>query len=102
MKVTVEYSAQLKKTIGHATEEIDVADEATVQQVVEDIARREGEPVEGLILAREGRLSSSILLCVNDEQVFWSTSRTLEDGDTITITTPIAGGTSRVPKPHSQ
>ena len=92
MKVTVEYSAQLRKTIGHASEELEVEAETTVQQAVTSIARREGQPVEGLLLAREGRPSSAILLCVNDEQVFWSTPRALEDGDTITITTPIAGG----------
>lgn len=92
MKVTVEYSAQLRKTIGCAAEELEVDSGATVQQTVTRIAKREGQPVEGLLLAKEGRPSSSILLCVNDEQVFWSTPRALEEGDTITITTPIAGG----------
>ncbi len=94
MKVKVEYSAQLRKTIGHASEELDLEADTTVQQAVASIAKREGEPVEGLILAKEGRLSSSILLCVNEEQVFWSTPRTLRDGDTVMITTPIAGGIS--------
>lgn len=94
MKVTVEYSAQLRKVIGRATEELHPGRGATVQEVVADIAKREGEPLQGLLLAKEGRPSSSILLCVNDEQVFWSTPRELEDGDTITITTPIAGGSA--------
>ena len=98
MKVTVEYSAQLKKTIGRATEELDLATDTTVQQAVASIAKREGQPVERLILAKEGRLSSSILLCVNDEQVFWSTPRALQEGDTIMITTPIAGGSRAAPR----
>ena len=101
MKVTVEYSAQLRKTIGHASEELDLEADTTVQQAVASIAKREGQPVEGLILAKEGRLSSSILLCVNDEQVFLSTPRALQDGDTVMITTPIAGGSRAAPQRSS-
>ncbi len=102
MKVTVEYSAQLRKTIGHASEELNLEAETTVQQAVASIAKREGEPVDGLILAKEVRLSCWILLCVNDEQVFWSTPRALQDGDTVLITTPIAGGIScRARRPAS-
>ena len=92
VKVKVEYSAQLKKAIGHDREEVEIAAGATAQDVLREIADREGGDVRRFLIREDGRLSPTVLLCVNDEQVLWSTPRTLAKGDLVSLTTPIAGG----------
>ncbi len=92
MNVTIEYSAQLKKNVGHASETLELPDGATVQDAVRAIAHREGGAVAEFLLTPEGTLTSSILLCVDDEQVFWTQAAPLRDGAVVTIATPIAGG----------
>ncbi len=95
MKVKVEYSAQPKKAIGHGDEEVDVATGATAQDVLRDIAKREGGEVQRFLMREDGKLSPTVLLCVNDEQILWSTPRELAEGDVVSLTTPIAGGCER-------
>jgi len=92
MKVTIEYSAQMKKTIGHAQEELDVGTGKTVCDIVREIAEREGDPLKSFLLDDGDDLGHSILLFLNDEQVVWQESPALTDGDVLTIATPIAGG----------
>ena len=92
MKVKVEFSAQMKKAIGQATEEFDLGGAPTVQDLVRQIAMREGDPLKSFLLDEQSDLGSSILLFLNDEQVLWSSPAALSDGDTLTIATPIAGG----------
>ena len=92
MRIKIEYSAQLKKSVGAASEELEAADGATVNEVIRQIAGREGGEVASFLLGEDGVLNASILLCVNDEQVFWSDERVLAEGDVVSLTTPIAGG----------
>ena len=92
MKVRVEYSAQLKRAIGHASEELEIESGTTAQEVLRQIAKREGGDVESFLIREDGRLSPTVLLCVNDEQVLWSAARALADRDVVSLTTPIAGG----------
>ena len=96
MKVKVEYSAQLKETIGQASEDLDVADATTVQTLMGQIAQRAGDEISSFLFSEQGKLSGSILLFLNDEQVLWSQPAPLNDGDVLTIATPIAGGISAV------
>ena len=96
MKVKIEYSAQMKKSIGHAVEEMDLPESTTVQDLVVKIATREGEPLSSFLLDATGQLGGSILLFLNDEQVLWAgPGAALKDGDVLTIATPIAGGRGR-------
>ncbi len=92
MKVKVEYSAQMRKTIGRASEELEIAAGDTVCDLIGSIARREGEPLQGFLLGAGGEPSPSILLFLNDVQVEWCEAPSLADGDVLTIASPIAGG----------
>ena len=92
MQITVEYTAQVKRAAGVASESIDVDSECSVQDLLKQIANRHGDPLAGLLLGDAGSLSPSILLFVNDEQVRWETLRLLHENDVVTILSPISGG----------
>ena len=92
MNVSVEYSAQLKRAIGRVREDLKVEAGTTAQDLLRQIAEREGGDVESFLIKSDGRLSPTVLLCVNDEQVLWSAPRELADGDVVSLATPIAGG----------
>ena len=92
MQITVEYAAQVKRAAGVAGESIDVDSDCSVQDLLQQIAKRYGDPLAGLLLGDTGALRPSILLFVDDEQVRWETPRLLRDNAVVTILSPISGG----------
>ena len=92
MKVTVEYTAQLKQTAGLASEEVEVESGSTVQQLMTQLAENHGENLKGMLFDADGKLQPSLLLFVGDEQVQGDSAPALVDGSVITILSPISGG----------
>jgi MoaD family protein len=92
MKVAVRYQAQLRQTTGCTSEVIVLDGPCSLQQLMRQLADRHGERLRGMLLDADGRLQPSILLFVNEEQVRWDTPRQLQDGDEVTILSPMAGG----------
>ena len=92
MKVTVEYTAQLKRTAGLASEEVEVEADCTVQQLMTSRATHHGENLKNMLFASDGTLHPSLLLFVGDNQVQWDSTTALNDGCVVTILSPISGG----------
>lgn len=92
MSVTMEYSAQIKQALGLESERIELGSTRTVEGILEELARRHGERFRHFVPAAGGSRRGTLLLSVNDEQVFRDTPIELRDGDILRIMSPIAGG----------
>lgn len=92
MKVTVEYTAQIKAAAGLGSEQVEVEPGCTVDQLVCRLAEQHGDPLRNMVLTEEGRPSSAVLLFVGQTQVRPDEPKQLADGDLVTFLSPISGG----------
>jgi MoaD family protein len=92
MRVVIHYLAQVKQAAGAASETVEIDSGATVQELVRQLADRQGDSLRRLLFDSSNQLSASILLFAGDEQVRWETTRPLTDGDELSILAPMAGG----------
>ena len=92
MRVTVDYFGPAREAAGVSREPIEC--DCTAAELIERIASERGGRLAALLL-RDGQLSSSIMLAVNDQQVSVGDSTSLQDGDEISVIPPISGGSPR-------
>lgn len=92
MKVRVLYTTQLKHALDRASEEVDLPGPLTVGQLLRHLSELHGEPFDKLVLARQGELCYSILICVGSESIGRDISTKLQDGDELTLLSPVSGG----------
>jgi len=92
MKIAVEYTAHLKRATGIGREEIEVPERSTILQTIEVLLARHGEEFRTYLLNSEGSIHPSLVIAVNDEQVFLDAPTQLSDGDTVVLLAAIAGG----------
>lgn len=92
MQITIEYSAQVKRAAGTATEVLDADDNANLQAVIRQAAELRGKDVASILFPDGAELHPSILIFVNDEQVRWKENPQLSDGQTVALVSPVSGG----------
>ncbi|MFP6718742.1 MAG: MoaD/ThiS family protein [Candidatus Poribacteria bacterium] len=92
MKITIEYSAQIRHAIGLSEETISLEDSQLLHDLILHLAEKHGQPFKDLVLDTKGNLSRMILASVNGEQVRVGTSAGLKDGDWVNLMSPISGG----------
>lgn len=92
MNVTVQYETLLKRAAGTASDEIDVDGACDVRAAIQAVADRRRETLASLLLAEDGDVRSSVLIFVGDRQISPGESHQLQDGDIVTLMTPISGG----------
>ena len=92
MKITVRYSGQIRQAAGVAAETIELQDACTAHELVVRLAEDRGEPLRGQLLDAEGALQGHLLLAVRDAQVERDGQAELQDGDEVSIVSPIGGG----------
>jgi len=90
--VTVEYSAQLGAAIGVAEESVETGPSCTLAGLIGLLAERHGDAFRVMVLDDTGRTLPWIVLTVGDRTVDFDSPPTLEDGQTLSIITPISGG----------
>ncbi len=92
MKITLEYSTQIQQKAGKPAPTLELEAPCTIQELVKEIAAGAGPDLQAFLFDTEGNLQPTILLSINDEQVSWETPVMLQDGDSIGLLSPIAGG----------
>jgi sulfur-carrier protein len=92
IRISVRYMAQLKQATGAACEEIALPSPCPVRELLLALANRHGAPLRRLLLDGDGSLQPTILVFVGDEQVSANDGVTLNNGDVVTLLSPIAGG----------
>ena len=89
--LTIEYTAQLRRSAGVAGETIELRPGETLREVALRLAERHGDDLRRQLVNQDGTLERSVLVFVGDEQVT-DYNAPLKDGQTITFAAPISGG----------
>lgn len=92
MRITVQYTTQIKTALGAASEEIELPDGATLPELIMQLVARRGDPLESLLLDDRGRPLPSIIFCVGDQQIDYHSPVPLAEGDEVTLLSAISGG----------
>jgi len=81
MKVKVKLYASFREIVGAKEQDIEVADDTTVQMLLEDYIGR---------FPQIGRFREHVILSVNKE--YGHPQRKLKDGDEVSFLPPVSGG----------
>ena len=92
MQITVTFFGQARQLAGIDRNVVDVADDATVADVVAAAIQERPQAVRKLLFTEEDTLRRSILAPVNGTVVDTTTKGTLQDNDEVAIYTALAGG----------
>lgn len=92
MQVTVEYTAQIRRAAGVSSEQYLVEDGCTVDALLRRIADRHGSELSRFLTTEAGEPQPTLLAFVADSQLRWGEPTPLEDGQTVTLLSPISGG----------
>jgi molybdopterin converting factor small subunit len=92
ISIRIRYMAQLKQAAGVACEEIELPVPCSVRDLLRLLADRHGAPLRNLLLGEEGSPQPTILVFLRDEQVVPAGEVPLEEGDEVTLLSPMAGG----------
>ena len=94
MRVTVEYSAQLKRAAGMGSESFDLDDGATLNDLVAAVVSRH-EATKAILVGDDNdgnRVHPSILVFAGDRQIRGGENCELTNGETVAFLSPISGG----------
>jgi molybdopterin converting factor small subunit len=91
VRIGVRYMAQLRTAAGTAAEDVELAELATVADLLARLAALHGGALRPLLLDPEGRAHPTVLVFVGDVQAE-SRDAPLRQGDVVTLLSPIAGG----------
>ena len=92
MKIKVEYTAQMKVAAGVASEDLDVEASCSIKELLKIAADKHGEKLYELIFDSNSAVRPSILIALNDEQVYMDKPVTLKENDHVALLSPMAGG----------
>jgi len=81
MKIKVRLYASFREIVGAKDQDIEIADDTTVQMLLEDYIKR---------FPQIGRFREHVILSVNKE--YGHPQRKLKDGDEVSFLPPVSGG----------
>jgi molybdopterin converting factor small subunit len=90
--LTIEYTAQLRRAAGVASETFACGEECPLEDVVRWAIERHGDALRRVLVDAQGRLQRSILVFVDEEQLAGGAGTKLRSGQTVTFAAPISGG----------
>ena len=92
MRISVQYTTQLKAALGIGQEEVSTETNTTLPQLFAQLASSHGSPFIDHVMDDTGQLRPAIIVCVDDRQVELSDDVALHDGATVTLLSAISGG----------
>jgi molybdopterin converting factor small subunit len=92
MNIRVDYAAQVKLAAGVASEKVELKEGTSLKDLLMQLAMQRGDGFRKLLFGEDGGIRSSILLSVNDEQVFVGDAPALQAGDVVAVLSPMSGG----------
>ena len=92
MKIKAEYTAQLKVITGVSMEHYDISANSGLLQLIKVISDKHGEKFRDFVLTGDGLIMPSIMISINNEQVYAEDSIYLKENDTVSFLSPMAGG----------
>ena len=92
MKITIQYWAQARQAANTGSETLDLDPSCSVPQLLQRLSDLHGDALRRIILSPDNRPHPSIVLVLCDQQISPDSPNPLQDGDTLSIIPPIAGG----------
>jgi molybdopterin converting factor small subunit len=92
MKITVRYSGQARQAAGAAEESVEMAPRSSLNDLIKKLSGIHADGLNKLLLSASGEPNTSVLIFVDDEQVFPSEPNELSEGEIVEILSPISGG----------
>ena len=92
MIIRVDYIAQAKNITGIGSEHLSINDGTGIKELLSSVAQKHGPELTSLVLSKDGSVQRSIIISINNEQVFAVDDQKLIDGDTVAIMPPMSGG----------
>lgn len=94
MKLRVQYTGQLRTTVGRSEDELELAEPTRLPVALRELVSHLGEQARPHLTTAEGGLASGLLVVVNGSAVCGSQAHEtlLKPGDVVTLLPPIAGG----------
>lgn len=92
MQIQLSYFAQIRHATGESTLTLTLDDQATVLQALSIAADRYGDSFRKLILSGPDQIQPGIILLVNGIPVSTGIKTTLNNGDSVSLFSPVAGG----------
>lgn len=94
MSIRVCYLAQARKVAGRSEDSVPWRDGLTLGGALDDLADARGDALRQFLFRPDGRLQPTLLMTINDQPVprGSATALMLNDGDTVTLIPPVAGG----------
>ena len=92
MIVTVQYTTQLKAALGVAQEQVQLSDNATLSELLNQLTQQHGSSFTDLALMEDGELLPSIIVCIDDQQLSAKQDLSLQDGNQVMFLSAISGG----------
>lgn len=90
--ITLKYWGQIKQAAGVSSEMIELDDPVSIRSLLTALASRHGGDLARHLIDDKGEVHPSLLVVIGDDQVDAKSDRELEDGQTVTLLPPIAGG----------
>jgi molybdopterin converting factor small subunit len=94
MKICVQYSAQLRAAVGRPLDEIELPAGSSLATLLDRLIGQLDEAARGHLIAPGGTIRPSLLIVVGDvaTPVQAAAERKLQNGETVLLLPPIAGG----------
>lgn len=89
--VRVLFHATFREAVGQREISEEIDPDSTLKDLINKLARRYGEPFDGIINSERGEVSREVVVMVNGKSVR-KTNGVLKDGDVVMITVPFGGG----------
>ncbi len=92
MRITLYFMGQTRDAAGCERAAVEVAPPCTARDVLRAVAEQHGGALRGFLLDPDGQPRRSVLLVLRQRQVSVDGPELLDDGDCLTVLSPIAGG----------
>lgn len=92
MKINVNFSSQIKRQANLTSLTIEVDPACSIPALVHGIVSDCGDPLRQFILDKSGNVHPSLIIVMNDRRLDPNQPVEFNDGDTIELLSPIAGG----------
>lgn len=91
-KIKLRFTAQLKDLAGVGIDEIELTDKEQIHLLLERLVERYDSKFGDILFDKNGDYRHSNLIVINQCQVNYDEDSVLNDGDQVTLMSPISGG----------
>jgi len=94
VKIKVEYFTILRNVTGINSEDLDVADDSSIQDILDVVVGKYGDPIERILLSGKDYTGLKVLFLIDGQNcdALEGLQTKLADGSVLSIVPPLSGG----------